>query len=75
MVGREPEDLEKFKIILGFIEKNGGSVGYKDLQSHCEDLFEGVRLVLKKMKGQNLLDYEGMIPGFASIITSKKESA
>ena len=49
--------------------ENGKSISYKKLQDICADEFEGVRLILKKLKGKNLVDFEGMIPGFSSVIT------
>ncbi|MHA1519531.1 MAG: hypothetical protein ACTSRK_05045 [Promethearchaeota archaeon] len=48
--------------------ENGKKMPYKELQNLCADEFEGVRLILKKMKGKNLLTYEGMIPGYDAII-------
>lgn len=47
----------------------GSKITYKQLQDLCADEFEGVRLILKKMKGKNLLTYEGMIPGYDAIIS------
>ncbi|WP_371805755.1 hypothetical protein [Candidatus Lokiarchaeum ossiferum] len=49
--------------------QSGKSIGYKELQNICADEFEGVRLILKKMKAKKIVDFEGMIPGFAAIIT------
>ena len=48
--------------------ENGKSISYKKLQDICADEFEGVRLILKKLKGKNLVDFDGMIPGFSSVI-------
>lgn len=59
------------KFILKAIEdsgENGKSISYKKLQDICADEFEGVRLILKKLKGKNLVDFDGMIPGFSSVI-------
>jgi hypothetical protein len=72
MVGREPSEEEKFKIIIMFLKDHNGSAGYKVIQSHCENQFEGVRLILKKMKEQGLIEYDGMMPMFDSIIKLKK---
>ncbi len=44
--------------------KDGKSIGYKDLQKICENEFEGVRLILKKLKEKGIVDFEGQIPGF-----------
>ncbi len=60
------------KFILKAIKEsgeNGKSISYKKLQDICADEFEGVRLILKKLKGKNLVDFEGIIPGFSSVIT------
>jgi len=60
------------KFILKAIKdsgENGNSISYKKLQDICADEFEGVRLILKKLKGKNLVDFEGIIPGFSSVIT------
>ena len=59
------------KFILKAIKEsgeNGKSISYKNLQDICADEFEGVRLILKKLKGKNLVDFDGMIPGFSSVI-------
>ena len=52
--------------------ENGKSISYKKLQDICADEFEGVRLILKKLKGKNLVDFNGMIPGFSSVIMLKE---
>jgi len=52
--------------------ENGKSISYKKLQDICADEFEGVRLILKKLKGKNLVDFDGMIPGFSSVIMLKE---
>ena len=60
------------KFILNAIKEsgeNGKSISYKKLQDICADEFEGVRLILKKLKGKNFVDFDGMIPGFSSVIT------
>jgi hypothetical protein len=57
-------------IIKAIKEKGEGgkSIGYKALQTICQDEFEGVRLILKKMKEKGIVDYEGNIPGFSAEI-------
>lgn len=48
----------------------GKTIKYKKLQEICANEFEGVRLILKKMKEKGLLDYDGgAVPGFSSTIT------
>jgi hypothetical protein len=62
----EMTDEEHF--IVKKLKENGGKLNYKELQSLCEDEFEGVRLILKKLKEKGIVDYEGMIPGFSAEI-------
>lgn len=60
------------KFILKMLKEksvDGKSLNYKDLQNLCANEFEGVRLILKKMKGKQLVDFDGMIPGFSSVIS------
>ena len=52
--------------------ENGTTIPYKTLQNLCADEFEGVLLILKKMKGKDLLTYEGMIPGYDAVIELTK---
>ena len=54
--------------IIGIVKDNGNSMNYKSLQMACENEFEGVRLILKKLKDKGFIDYEGNIPGFNSEI-------
>ncbi len=61
------------KFILEKLKENNGKLGYKALQELCANEFEGVRLILKKMKEKGLVDYEGVIPGFSAEITLTKE--
>ena len=55
--------------IIAKLKENGGTLGYKALQDLCAEEFEGVRLILKKLKEKGIVDYEGMIPGFSAEIT------
>ena len=59
-------DDEKF--LLKTLKDNNGTMGYKELNNICGEHFEGVRLVLKKLKGLGFVKYEGMMPMFDSII-------
>ena len=61
------------KFIYEKIKENGGKLGYKALQDLCAEEFEGVRLILKKMKEKGIVDYEGVIPGFSAEIVINKE--
>lgn len=59
------------EFILAQIQEHGEvgkKMGYKELQNRCADEFEGVRLILKKMKGKGLLKYDGIIPSYDAII-------
>ena len=49
-------------------KENKSTMNYKQLQTLCQDEFEGVRLILKKLKEKGIVDYEGMIPGFSAEI-------
>ncbi len=72
MVGKEPPEEEKIKTVIDMIKEHGEdgkSIGYKELQNLCAEKFEGLRLLLKKMKSKDIVDYEGMIPGFSAVIT------
>ena len=62
----EITDEEKF--IIEKLKEKGGKLNYKELQILCEDQFEGVRLILKKLKEKGIVDYEGMIPSFSAEI-------
>ncbi|MFX1568229.1 MAG: hypothetical protein ACFFCV_07665 [Promethearchaeota archaeon] len=56
------------QFIVKKLKEKGGKVNYKELQILCENEFEGVRLVLKKLKQKGIVEYEGMIPGFSAEI-------
>ena len=62
------------KYLLQTLKKNGGKMGYKELNNICSEKFEGVRLILKKLKGMGYVSYPGVIPMFDSEITLVKES-
>jgi len=50
------------EFIIKKLEENGGRLNYKELQTLCQEEFEGVRLILKKMKEKMIVEYEGIIP-------------
>ena len=54
--------------IIEKLKENGSKMSYKELQALCEDKFEGVRLVLKKLKEKIYVEYEGIIPSFSAEI-------
>ncbi|TKJ23942.1 MAG: hypothetical protein CEE43_01910 [Promethearchaeota archaeon Loki_b32] len=62
------ELTEEENFIITKLKEKGGKLNYKELQILCEDKFEGVRLILKKLKEKGIVEYEGMIPGFSAEI-------
>jgi len=61
------------KFIISKLNENEGLLNYKALQEYCAEEFEGVRLILKKLKEKGIVDYEVVIPGFAAEITLIKD--
>jgi len=62
------ELTEEENFIIEKLKEKGGRLNYKELQTLCQDEFEGVRLILKKLKEKGIVDYEGVIPGFSAEI-------
>ena len=56
------------KFIIQKLKENGGKLNYKELQTLCQEEFEGVRLILKKLKEKMIVNYEGVIPGYSAVI-------
>lgn len=56
------------KFIIEKLKEKGGKLNYRELQTLCQDEFEGVRLILKKLKEKELVKYEGVIPDFSAEI-------
>ena len=56
------------KFLLETLKKNRKKMGYKELNEICSEKFEGVRLILKKLKGMGYVSYDGVIPMFHSVI-------
>lgn len=56
------------KFIIEKLKENGRNINYRKLQDLCAEEFEGVRLILKKLKEKGFVDYEGIIPGFSAQI-------
>ncbi len=61
------------KFIYEKLTENQGKISYKTLQDLCAEKFEGVRLILKKMKEKGIVNFDGMIPGFSSEIELVKK--
>ncbi|MHA1377977.1 MAG: hypothetical protein ACTSRG_06310 [Candidatus Helarchaeota archaeon] len=64
---------ENEEFLLKILNDNQGKMSYKELNKICAEKFEGVRLVLKKLKDTGYVYYEGIIPGFDSIIETLKK--
>ncbi|MCK4380896.1 MAG: hypothetical protein KAW51_07115 [Candidatus Lokiarchaeota archaeon] len=62
------ELTQEEKFVIDKLKENEGKLNYKELQTFCQDEFEGLRLILKKLKEKTIVDYEGMIPGFSAEI-------
>ena len=62
------ELTQEEKFVIEKLKENEGKLNYKELQTFCQDEFEGLRLILKKLKEKTIVDYEGMIPGFSAEI-------
>jgi len=56
------------KFIIEKLKENSGVLNYKELQTLCQEEFEGVRLILKKLKEKQIVSYEGVIPGYSAEI-------
>jgi hypothetical protein len=59
------------KYIIEKLKENNGELNYKELQTLCQEEFEGVRLILKKLKDKHLVSYDGVIPGYSAEIKLK----
>jgi len=60
------------QFIIEKLKENNGNINYRKLQDLCAEEFEGVRLILKKLKEKGFVDYEGIIPGFSAQIVLTK---
>ncbi len=48
-------------------------MGFKELNEKCADKFEGCRIILKKLKEQGLVSFDGVVPAFGGKIKLVKE--
>lgn len=64
MTDYSPEE----ELIIKLLEEPG-EMGYKELNEKFSETYEGCRLILKKLKEKGAVNYDGMMPGFASVIT------
>ena len=68
----EPIDYEaEYRAIIEVLRDNQGEIEYKTLNEILADQFEGIRLRLKTMKEKGLVDFEGVVPAFDSVIRLK----
>lgn len=56
------------RFILFKLQQHNNKLDYKSLMVYCEEKFEGLRLILKKLKEKGIVDYDGAIPMFTSEI-------
>ena len=59
----------EYEEILEVLRGNGGEMDYKTLNEILANKFEGIRLRLKTMKEKGLVNFDGVVPSFNSIIT------
>ena len=70
----EPIDYEsEYEEIVKVLEEHEGELDYKTLNETLADKFEGIRLRLKTMKEKGIVDFEGVVPSFNSIIRLARE--
>ena len=68
----EPIDHEaEYRAIIEVLRDHQGEIEYKSLNEILADQFEGIRLRLKTMKEKGLVDFEGVVPAFDSVIRLK----
>lgn len=61
------------QILVKLLKQHNGVMGYRAIQTACEEKFEGVRLILKKMKEKGIVDFEGPVPNFSGDVTLLRE--
>nr|MDO8084534.1 hypothetical protein [Candidatus Sigynarchaeum springense] len=59
--------------ILKLLKEKNGSIAYKDIIAQLGEHFEGLRLVLRKMKEQGRVDFDGDFPNPPTVINLKEE--
>ena len=64
---------EHEQFIIDLLKNNDNKMNYKDIQTACENEFEGVRLFLKSLKEKGYVFFDGVIPGFSSEIELIRE--
>ncbi len=70
----EPIDYEsEYEEIVKVLKEHDGQLDYRTLNETLADKFEGIRLRLKTMKEKGIVDFEGIVPSFDSIIRLTNE--
>jgi hypothetical protein len=59
----------EYEEILMVLRNNDGKMDYKTLNEVLAEKFEGIRLRLKTMKEKGLVNFDGVVPSFDSIIS------
>ncbi len=59
----------EYEEILEALRNNGGEMDYKKLNEILANKFEGIRLRLKTMKEKGLVNFDGVVPSFSSVIS------
>ncbi|MFX0064299.1 MAG: hypothetical protein ACFFC7_19170 [Candidatus Hermodarchaeota archaeon] len=54
--------------VIKTLQEHRGVMSYKKLNDILSEKFEGVRLILKRLKTEGLIDFEGTMPSFDSVI-------
>ncbi len=68
----EPIDHKaEYEAIIEVLKEHDGELDYPTLNEILADKFEGVRLRLKTMKDQGIVDFEGVVPSFDAKIKLK----
>ena len=62
-----PSKEEDF-ILKVLVQSKTGEMGFKELNEKCAEHFEGCRIILKKLKEQGLVSFEGAVPAFGAKI-------
>ncbi|MHA1729362.1 MAG: hypothetical protein ACTSWY_11600 [Promethearchaeota archaeon] len=63
---------ERERFVVSLLTTNNDQMNYKERQTACDNKFEGVRLILKKLKEKGYITFDGVIPGFSSVIQLNK---
>ena len=62
------DEQAEYNEIISVLKEHNGELDYKTLNEILADKFEGIRLRLKTMKEKGLVNFDGVVPSFNSII-------